>query len=67
MKDDDFASCDDDEIVRFAPNFSVYSQASEIVCLYAEDRKFLLHGELYCALAAAIAKAGKAVGSSFAR
>ena len=59
MTDDDFASFDADDIPRFAPNFSVYSQASNIVCLYSEDRKFLLHGELNCALAAAIAKGGK--------
>jgi oxazoline/thiazoline synthase len=59
MRDDDFASFDADDILRFAPNFSVYSQASNIVCLYSEDRKFLLHGELNCALAAAIAKGGK--------
>ena len=59
MKDNDFASYDDDDIPRFAPNFSVYLQSSDIVCLYSEDRKFLLHGELYCALAAAIAKGGK--------
>ena len=59
MRDDDFASFDADDIPRFAPNFSVYSQAANIVCLYSEDRKFLLHGELNCALAAAIAKGGK--------
>jgi ribosomal protein S12 methylthiotransferase accessory factor len=42
-------------IVRFAPNFSVYVLAPDVVCLYSEDRKFFLHGELYCALASAIA------------
>src|SRR5258707_7850882 len=31
----------------------------DVVCLYSEDRKFFLHGELYCALANAIAKGGK--------
>ena len=31
----------------------------DVVCLYSEDRKFFLHGELYCALASAIAKGGK--------
>jgi hypothetical protein len=30
----------------------------DVVCLYSEDRKFFLHGALYCALAAAIG-AGK--------
>ncbi len=32
----------------------------DTVCLYSEDRKFFLHGPLYCALAAAIG-AGKSV------
>ncbi|MGH9551455.1 MAG: TOMM precursor leader peptide-binding protein, partial [Terriglobales bacterium] len=32
----------------------------DVVCLYSEHRKFFLHGELYCALAPAIA-AGKSV------
>ena len=41
-------------IVRFAPNFSVYALPPDVVCLYSEDRKFFLHGELYCALASAI-------------
>ena len=31
----------------------------EVVCLYSEDRKFFLHGELYCALASAIGEGGK--------
>jgi oxazoline/thiazoline synthase len=47
------------DVPRFAPNFTVYLLAPDVVCLYSEDRKFLLHGELYCALAAAIAKGGK--------
>jgi ribosomal protein S12 methylthiotransferase accessory factor len=34
--------------------------APDVVCLYSEDRKFFLHGELYCALASAIAN-GKSV------
>ncbi len=29
------------------------------MCLYSEDRKFFLHGELYCALASAIGEGGK--------
>jgi bacteriocin biosynthesis cyclodehydratase domain-containing protein len=47
------------EIPQFAPNFTVYVLPPDIVCLYSEDRKFFLHGELYCALASAIAKGGK--------
>src|SRR5437667_8491058 len=47
------------DVLRFAPNFSVYVLPPDTVCLYSEDRKFFLHGELYCALAAAIAKGGK--------
>ncbi len=35
----------------FAPNFSVYVLPPDAVCLYSEDRKFFLRGELYCALA----------------
>ena len=45
-------------VLQFAPNFSVYLLPSDAVCLYSEDRKFFLHGELYCALAAAIGKGG---------
>jgi oxazoline/thiazoline synthase len=48
------------EVLRFAPNFAVYVLPPDVVCLYSEDRKFFLHGELYCALAPAIA-AGKSV------
>ena len=40
--------------VRFAPNFSVYILPPDAVCLYSEDRKFFLHGELYCSLASRI-------------
>src|SRR5271169_3375065 len=46
-------------IPQFAPNFTVYVLPPDVVCLYSEDRKFLLHGELYCALASAIARGGK--------
>ena len=49
------------EVPQFAPNFSVYLLPPDVVCLYSEDRKFFLHGELYCALATAIAKGGKSV------
>ena len=47
------------KVPRFAPNFSVYLLQADLVCLYSEDRKFLLHGEIYGALATAIAKGGK--------
>src|SRR5690349_22491247 len=47
------------EILRFAPNFTAYVLPPDAVCLYSEDRKFFLHGELYCAVAAAIGKNGK--------
>jgi oxazoline/thiazoline synthase len=50
------------EVLRFAPNFTVYVLPPDVVCLYSEDRKFFLHGELYCALAPAIAS-GKNVQS----
>ena len=33
-------------IPQFAPNFTVYVLPPDVVCLYSEDRKFLLHGEL---------------------
>jgi len=47
------------DVLRFAPNFSVYVLPPNAVCLYSEDRKFFLHGELYCALAFAIGERGK--------
>ena len=47
------------DVPQFAPNFTVYVLPPDVVCLYSEDRKFFLHGELYCAIAAAIAKGGK--------
>src|SRR5262249_1027006 len=46
------------EILQFAPNFTVYVLPGDVVCLYSEDRKFFLHGELYCAIADAIGKGG---------
>src|SRR6202162_2379112 len=49
------------DVPQFAPNFTVYILPPDVVCLYSEDRKFFLHGELYCALATAIG-AGKSVG-----
>src|SRR6202162_4635099 len=48
-------------VAQFAPNFTVYVLPPDVVCLYSEDRKFFLHGELYCALASAIAKGGKSL------
>src|SRR6202051_1577271 len=47
------------DVAQFAPNFTVYVLPPDQVCLYSEDRKFFLHGELYCALASAIGKGGK--------
>src|SRR5262245_35798635 len=47
------------DVPQFSPNFTVYVLPPEVVCLYSEDRKFLLHGELYCALASAIGKGGR--------
>src|SRR5262245_14194073 len=46
-------------VLRFAPNFTVYLLPPDAVCLYSEDRKFFLHGELYFALASAIGADGK--------
>jgi ribosomal protein S12 methylthiotransferase accessory factor len=47
------------DVLRFAPSFSVYVLPPNTVCLYSEDRKFFLHGDLYCALASAIGEGGK--------
>lgn len=55
------ASINNKDVPRFAPNFTVYVLPRDAVCLYSEDRKFFLHGELYCKLAAAIGKGGKSV------
>jgi bacteriocin biosynthesis cyclodehydratase domain-containing protein len=49
------------DVVRFAPNFTVYMLPPDVVSLYSEDRKFFLHGELYVALAEAIGKTGKSL------
>jgi ribosomal protein S12 methylthiotransferase accessory factor len=38
-------------VLRFSPDFSVYVLAPDSVCLYSDNRKFFLHGALYCALA----------------
>src|SRR5207342_2345150 len=47
------------DVLRFAPNFTAYVLPPDVVCLYSENRKFFLHGELYCAVATAIGKDGK--------
>jgi oxazoline/thiazoline synthase len=49
------------QVPQFAPNFTVYVLPPDVVCLYSEDRKFFLHGELYCVLASAIGKGGKSI------
>jgi oxazoline/thiazoline synthase len=48
------------DVPQFAPNYSVYVLPPDAVCFYSEDRKFFLHGELFCIVADAIA-----VGKSF--
>src|SRR5712672_3105319 len=53
------AQPDSNVVPQFAPNFSVYVLPPDVVCLYSEDRKFFLHGALYCAVASAIGKGGK--------
>ena len=40
--------------IRFSPNFSVYILPPDGVCLYSENRKIFLRGELYCAVASRI-------------
>jgi oxazoline/thiazoline synthase len=47
------------DALQFAPNFTAYVLPPDVVCLYSEDRKFFLHGELYCTLVSAIAKGSK--------
>ncbi len=49
----------DRAIAQFAPNFTVYLLPPDVVCLYSEDRKFLLHGELNYALATEIGEGGQ--------
>src|SRR5215469_8861430 len=48
-------------VAQFAPNFTVYVLPPDTVCLYSEDRKFFLHGALYCALASAVGTGGKSI------
>ena len=47
------------DVPKFAPNFTVYVLPPDVVCLYSEDRKFFLHGEIFCALASAIGEGGR--------
>ena len=47
------------DTLQVAPNFTAYVLPDHVVCLYSEDRKFFLHGELYVALAQAIGERGK--------
>ena len=54
-----FTQHDSKEVPQFAPNFTVYVLPPDVVCLYSEHRKFFLHGELYCALAATIGEGGR--------
>ncbi len=54
--------CNGNQVLQFAPNFTVYALSSDTLCLYSEDRKFLLHGTLYCAIAALIAEDGRSPG-----
>src|ERR1700728_3412394 len=49
------------DVPQFAPNFSVYVLPPDAVFFYSEDRKFFLHGELFCIVADLIAK-GKTFG-----
>ena len=53
------------DVPQFAPNFSVYLLPPDAVCLYSEDRKFFLHGELYCALASAMGNGGRSFRDLF--
>jgi ribosomal protein S12 methylthiotransferase accessory factor len=48
------------DVPQFAPSFTVYVLPPDVVCLYSEDRKFFLHGAVYCAIASAIG-AGKSL------
>jgi oxazoline/thiazoline synthase len=59
-----FAQRDSKDVPRFSPNFTVYVLPPDVVCLYSDDRKFFLRGELYCELASAIG-AGKSFRAIF--
>jgi ribosomal protein S12 methylthiotransferase accessory factor len=47
------------EVLHFAPNFTVYALSSDELCLYSEDRKFILRGTLYCAIASLLAEGAR--------
>src|SRR5258708_905295 len=49
------------EVAQFAPNFTVYVLPPDVVCLYSEDRKFLVHGWCYWRLANALGKGRKSL------
>src|SRR4029077_16342976 len=53
------------DIPQFAPNFSIFVLPPDVVCLYSEDRKFFLHGEVFCALASAIGDGGRSFRELF--
>ncbi len=55
----DSLPANDNQVLQFAPNFTVYALSQETLLLYSEDRKFLLHGALYVAIGALIAENGK--------
>src|ERR1700722_14476745 len=56
----DALSSDDESSgeIRFSPHFSVYILPPDGVCLYSENRKVFLRGELYCAVASRIGEGG---------
>ena len=58
---DGFAPYTGKEVLQFSPNYTVYALPSDTLCLYSEDRKFLLNGKLYCAIADAIRRDGKSL------
>src|ERR1700723_3156906 len=53
------------DVAQFAPNFTVYVLPPDAACLYSEDRKFFLHGELYCSVATAIGNGGRSFRDLF--
>ena len=54
-----FAPHSGETIPQISPNFTVFQLSPDTLCLYSEDRKFLLHGQVFCALAALIAEGGQ--------
>src|SRR6202521_4254826 len=60
-RDNSLAQLGSKDVPQFAQNFTVYVLPPDVVCLYSEDREFFLHGEIYSALASAIA-AGRIIG-----